>query len=303
MDMRREKRKEHEFQMGTEEGTQYVFQLSPTKSSIPMLRTHQVPDMTFSNLWQIVRLCAAEALGTALLNFTFVRALEHPPGPAAAFLIVPIALTLAIWIAGPISGGHVNPAVTLALCLCRLVSFIYLPIYWLSQFLGGLAGAGLAHGFTQAMLRATATNGGMANLTTADSQAYNGEFFWLHLAAELTTTSMLVLTVLVSADPKRPGAWASHGFYTSLAVGMMALIIGLFFEPQLACFVNPVVALGSKIVVGNTANFWAHLLGPLLGSVPAALLFHFLFCADAGFRRVKACLCVGNYDYSADLSR
>uniref|UniRef100_A0A0X3PCK8 Aquaporin-5 n=1 Tax=Schistocephalus solidus TaxID=70667 RepID=A0A0X3PCK8_SCHSO len=304
MDTRREKRKEHAFQMGQEEGTQYVFQLSPTKSAIPMLRTHKVPEMTLSNAWQILRLCVAEMIGTAILNFAVVRAVEHPPEHSAAFLIVPIALTLSIWIAGPISGGHINPAVTLALCSSRLVSFIYLPIYWLSQFFGALTGAALAHGFTVGMLNDTAVIRAvaMANQTTAGSQGYVGQFFGLHLAAELTTTTMLLLTVLVSADSKRPSDWGSHGFYTSLAVGMMALIIGLFFGSELACFVNPVVALGLSIVLGLKSGFWAHIIGPLLASLVAALLFQFMFCADAGLKRTKACLCVSNYDYSTDLS-
>ncbi|VDK34411.1 unnamed protein product [Dibothriocephalus latus] len=217
-----------------------------------MLRMHKVPEMTISNAWQIVRLCCSEVICTAILAFTIARSIENPPGPAAGFLFVPVSLFLGIWIGGPVSGGHINPVVTLVLCACRWVSFIYLPIYWLSQFVGVLVGMGLAHGFTLAMLNGTEPK----NLTT---DGLLGDFFWIHLAAETLTTTMFLLTVVSSADSKRPGNWTGSGFYTSLSVASMALIIGLFFDARIACFVNPIVPVGTAIVFGIKTGFWVSL--------------------------------------------
>lgn len=52
---------------------------------------------------------------------------------------------VAIMVVGGVSGGHVNPAVTLAFAISGGISWIKVPIYWLAQFFGGYLGAGLAY--------------------------------------------------------------------------------------------------------------------------------------------------------------
>src|ERR671927_654501 len=94
----------------------------------------------------LTRSVAAEFLGTALLVFLAVGAAVGgidslgPVGVAFAFGLVLLALAYAI---GPISGCHINPAVTLAVLLARGLTATEAAYYWVAQVAGGIAGAAL----------------------------------------------------------------------------------------------------------------------------------------------------------------
>ena len=94
----------------------------------------------------LARSVAAEFLGTALLVFIAVGSAVAgiktigPFGVALAFGLVLLALAYAI---GPISGCHINPAVTLGVLLAKGMTATEAAYYWVAQFAGGIAGAAL----------------------------------------------------------------------------------------------------------------------------------------------------------------
>ena len=104
-----------------------------------------------------------------------------------------------------ISGGHINPAVTLGLFLARKVSLVRALLYMIAQCLGAICGCGLIKGFQNAYY---VRYGGGANELTTDYSKGTG------LAAEIIGTFVLVYTVFSATDPKR-SARDSHVPVTS----------------------------------------------------------------------------------------
>lgn len=99
----------------------------------------------------IVRECVAEFIGTVTLVFVGDAAIaNHLSNPSAAAINVPLgyatALALAVFVAGGVSGGHVNPTVTLGLCLTGRCDLNRLLPFTIVQFIGGFVGAALTHG-------------------------------------------------------------------------------------------------------------------------------------------------------------
>ncbi|MSW42632.1 MAG: hypothetical protein F2842_10510, partial [Actinobacteria bacterium] len=101
----------------------------------------------------------AEMLGTAILVFLAVGAAVSgiagsvgagtPAGPASGVVGVALAFGLALvaiaYAFGPITGAHVNPAVTLAFFVSGKMRAAEAAVYWVAQFLGAIVGAGLLH--------------------------------------------------------------------------------------------------------------------------------------------------------------
>src|ERR1700754_4339502 len=98
----------------------------------------------------------AEFLGTALLvllgNGVVANVvLAKTKGNGSGWIVITfgwaMAVFVAVWCVGPITGAHINPAVTLGLALNGDFSWWDLPGYWLAQIFGGIAGASLVFAF------------------------------------------------------------------------------------------------------------------------------------------------------------
>ncbi|KAL7060583.1 hypothetical protein AAHC03_09156 [Spirometra sp. Aus1] len=213
-------------------------------------------------------------LGTGLLSFAALRMTEIDSASLPATVVIPSSLALAIWLAGPISGGHVNPSVTLALTLCRIVSFVYLPIYWAAQYAGAFAGAALAHAFLDGSAGPSDPPSGTALGSTP-----------LQVLSEYLASTIFITIVLVSADSRRPDTWSGFGFNSCLAIGLMAMVNSAAFGAQFPCGFNPAVFLAPSVIRGKYVNVLIHTFVPFLGSITAALLFQLILCPDAGQRR------------------
>ncbi|BHF71243.1 glycerol channel [Sparganum proliferum] len=237
---------------------------------------NEIPQWSKAQAWQLVRQCVAEMLGTGLVSFAAVRMAEINSASIPAAVVVSSSLALGIWLAGPVSGGHVNPSVTLALILCRIVSCIYLPIYWAAQYAGAFAGAALAHAFLDG-------SAGSSDPPTGSGTALGSTP--LQVLSEYLASSIFILIVLVSADSRRPDAWSGAGFNTSLAIGLIAMVNTAAFGAQYPCGFNPAVFLAPSVIRGKYVDVLIHTFVPFLGSITAALLFQLILCPDAGQRR------------------
>jgi len=83
-------------------------------------------------------------------------------GPWQVSAVWGFGLAIAIYTTGSISGGHLNPAVSLSMALLRPKSFplMHLPLYWIAQFLGAIAGAVINLIIFHNMMLAKEKNGG-----------------------------------------------------------------------------------------------------------------------------------------------
>lgn len=181
------------------------------------------------------------------------------------------AVAAVVEIVGHVSGGHVNPAITMALMVVRRVKILPGLLYIGFQLLGGIAGSALLHAMTPLDLQV----GGMGqNRLGAGLTAEQG------MAVEWMTTCLLVLTVFALTDENRPEFKGS----VSLAVGVTVTVGHLFSIRYTGCGMNPARVFGPTVMTGHWDNQWAYWVGECAGGVTAALLYIAAFQAG-GERR------------------
>jgi aquaporin Z len=198
----------------------------------------------------------AEFIGTFFLVLTVGCTVI----PGAAGVIPPLAiggaLMVMIFAGGHVSGGHFNPAVTLAVFVRgRCPSKDVIP-YWIAQLLAGLAAALVA----VFLCGKSGTSMDIQNVPAA-------------LVAEFLFTFALAYVVVNSATAK---GTAGNSFY-GLAIGM-TVMVGAFAVGSISggAF-NPAVALGATVMkLIKLADVWIHLVADLAGGLCAALVFKFL---------------------------
>jgi MIP family channel proteins len=212
----------------------------------------------------------AELVGTFILVFggtaVATAAILSLPTAGGAYDSLAVALAFGLALAavaasiGHVSGGHVNPAVTLGLASTGKFPWKSVPYYLGAQLLGAILGAlgtWLAFGGPgriEAKLAATYPAQGVGDL-----QAF---------LLEILITFILVFVVIsVATDDRAPAPIAP------IAVGF-ALAVGVFIAgPVTGGAVNPVRSLGPMIVAGDLTSAWLYILGPIIGGVLAAFLY------------------------------
>jgi MIP family channel proteins len=212
----------------------------------------------------------AELVGTFILVFggtaVATAAILSRPTAGAAYDSLAVALAFGLALAavaaavGHVSGGHVNPAVTLGMAATGKFPWRSVPYYLGAQLVGAVLGAlgtWLAFGGpgrAEAKLAATYPAQGVGDL-----QAF---------LLEILITFILVFVVIsVATDDRAPAPIAP------IAVGF-ALAIGVFIAgPVTGGAVNPVRALGPMLVAVDLTSAWLYILGPIIGGVLAAFLY------------------------------
>ncbi len=236
----------------------------------------------------MMRKFAAELLGTGLLVFfgVGVATLDFGfkfDGPSIAAGVVATALAFGLvllalaYVLGPISGCHVNPAVTLGAVLSRRISPIEAVGYWAAQFIGGFLGALLLWGmFSTSPLYSRSKIGLGTNGWGAVSDIHigvGGAFL-----AEVVLTALFVFVVLGVTG--KLGNTATAGVVIGLALSVVHLI-GI---PITGTSVNPARSLGPALIVGGTAlsQVWLFIVAPLVGGAVAAALNWVIFPPGPG---------------------
>ncbi|HEX4818963.1 MAG TPA: MIP family channel protein [Acidimicrobiales bacterium] len=223
-----------------------------------------------------VRKLAAEFVGTALLVIFAVGAATLSFGfgltgsstsagvitTAMAFGLVLAGLAYAL---GPVSGCHVNPAVTMGFLLARRISTRDAIGYWVAQFAGGIAGAVILWGVFESSTQYTKSTGLGTDGYDSHSMIHlgvGGAFI-----AEVILTFLFVLVVLQVTKHVQTAAVAG------LAIGLALATVHLFGIPLTGTSVNPARSLGPALVVqGDALNqVWLFIVAPLIGGAIAAL--------------------------------
>jgi len=198
----------------------------------------------------------AEFIGTFFLVLTVGCTVI----PGAAGVIPPLAIGAALMVmvfaGGHISGGHFNPAVTLAVFIRGRCDAKDVIPYWIAQVAGGVAAAFVA----MFLVGKSGTPMEIANIP----QAFVAEFLF---------TFALAYVVLNSATAK---GTANNSFY-GLAIGM-TVMVGAFSVGSISggAF-NPAVAVGIGVMkLVNISQIWVHIVADLSGGLVAALAFKML---------------------------
>lgn len=225
------------------------------------------------------RILGAETFGTAVLMLggpgSAILAGDSitPLGVALAFGISLMAMT---YVLGPISGAHLNPAVTLAMVVTRKTAKASAPFYVIGQVLGAIIGGGIVYSI------ASGTEIWERKFNTFQSNSWgsgsaNGYGLGSTIVAELVFTALLVFVVLMCS--KRNFARSATG----LAIGLTYTLIHLVTMPVDNTSVNPARSLGTAIYsdwgLDPIKQLWAFIVFPLLGAVVG--VFAWLFIDDA----------------------
>ena len=208
------------------------------------------------------------AVGTATLSFGFkLDGSSVSAGVVTTALAFGLVLLALVYTIGPISGCHVNPAVTMGFLVARRMSVKEALGYWVAQFIGGIIGALVLWGIlSDSSLYSRKLVGLGADGYNAQSMVHlgpGGAF-----AAEVMLTLMFVVVVL------RATSYVASAGFAGLAIGMALAVVHLVGIPLTGTSVNPARSLGPALVVQGQAikQVWLFIVAPLVGGAIAALV-------------------------------
>ncbi|OIW02382.1 hypothetical protein TanjilG_04975 [Lupinus angustifolius] len=230
------------------------------KSNQDQIATHE-PEHSPSTIQKAI----AEFVGTYILIFAGCGAAlineTLPLTIVGIAMVAGLALTVAIYSVGHVSGGHFNPAVTIALATVRKIQLKLVPIYVLCQFMSATLAI-----FTLKVLYHDKVDIGVTVTQFTSSTSHLEALVW-----EFIITSILVLTICGVATDHR-GSKDLAG----AAIGISVLINVIIAGPITGASMNPARSLGPAIVSGVYKNIWVYLIGPTLGAIFATVLYKFL---------------------------
>lgn len=203
------------------------------------------------DIFKTVSVFVGEMIGTAVLVFfgTGVAATDASRTDIAlAFGFAGLAAVSALL---PLSGGHINPAVSLGLASLGHMDLLLLPVYLVAQFVGGMLGA-------------LAVDRLLASVAPAVNHAA-GVGVWNAFGLELLSTAVLVFGVVVLA--KHPEFIDVSPATVPLFVCMQITIAHLLLVPATGCSINPARSFGPAVVANDFGDLWIFLLAPLIGGV------------------------------------
>ncbi|XP_044149010.1 aquaporin-4 isoform X1 [Bufo gargarizans] len=178
---------------------------------------------------------------------------------------------------GHISGGHINPAVTLAMVCMRKISIAKSAFYIVAQCLGSIAGAGILYVVTPSEV---AGNLGITKVNEMISPGHG-------LLVELVITFQLLFTICASCDGKRNDITGA----VALAIGFSVAIGHLFALNYTGASMNPARSFGPAVIMNIWEHHWVYWVGPVAGAVLAGALYEYVFCPDVELKnRLKEVL-------------
>lgn len=210
----------------------------------------------------------AEGLGTFGLVFAGCGAVvaNELSGGAVTHVGVSIvfgAIVMMMIVAfGPISGAHINPAVTIAFWAARQFEAREVVPFILAQCLGALAAAATLRGLypEATTLGATLPIGGV------------GPAF----AMEVLLTTILMLVIMACAVGHQLSA-----FFAGLTIGGTVALCALFGGPLTGASMNPARSLGPAVVSGDVSVLWLYCAAPVLGALVAVFLHRLIWAETA----------------------
>jgi glycerol uptake facilitator protein len=251
-------------------------------------------------------------LGVAAMAVAALPGSGRTGGPTTSFVgvgdwIMPVmgwglAVTFGIYVAGGVSGAHLNPAVTLAFAVRRRFPWIKVVPYMVAQVIGAFAGAALVyavyHDAISALdqaLKGPKTNGHtlatLSIFSTFPAPYFQGGI-WGPFLDQVVGAAFMLMFVMAVIDLRNP---AVRVFLGPLVIGFAVAAIGLSYGANAGYAINPARDLGPRIFVwamgwgelalpgtlpGSFSDyFWIPVVAPLVGGVVGVLIYD-LFIGD-----------------------
>jgi len=206
------------------------------------------------------------------------------------------AVTLAVYVAGGVSGAHINPAVTIALAVKRGFAWSKVPGYIVAQVLGAFVAAVVVYFVFQAAIDSYetvthATRGDPNSLATYSIfSTFPAPYFhnvWGPLLSEIVGAALLVGVILAIIDELGTPVRAN---LAPLIVGLLVGGIGLSFGANTGYAINPARDFGPRVFAAIAgydklalpgdygwvnSYFWIPIIGPIVGALVGAFIYDF----------------------------
>ncbi|HYC86273.1 MAG TPA: MIP family channel protein [Chryseosolibacter sp.] len=209
----------------------------------------------------------AELIGTFALVFCGTGAIVVDQETSGAVSHIGIAFTFGlivmvmIYALGPISGAHLNPAVTIAFWVAKRFPPGQILPYIFSQIVGAL----LASGILRLLF---------ANNPYLGSTLPRGPAFQSFVLETILTFFLMLVIIHVATGSKE------QGMFAGLAIGSTVLLEAMFAGPICGASMNPARSLSPAVVSGHFEHLWIYLTAPVAGSVLAILVWKILKTKD-----------------------
>jgi aquaporin Z len=196
----------------------------------------------------------AELVGTfvffliGLMSILSTKAFPNGPDLLVIAFGFGLGLFAAIQIAGAVSGGHFNPAVTLAAVLDKRLDPMTGVGYVVAQLIGGIAAAA----FVLVMSSQDAVKG-----TITAHAASLSDLQAVVIEAVFTAIFIAVILTVTKRDPGK----------AAFAIPLTLVVIHLALVPITGSSVNPARSLASALIGGDLTSIWVYIVGPLVGAV------------------------------------
>jgi len=217
-------------------------------------------------LWLVLGGC-----GSAVLAAVFQNVGIGLLGVSLAFGLTLLTMAFAI---GPISGCHINPAVTFGLVAGKRFPASELLPYVIAQVLGGVAGAGILYVIATShpdykLSTGFATNG-------YGEHSPGGYGLGAALICEIVMTFFFLLVILGTTAKRAPAGFAG------IPIGLALTLIHLVSIPVTNTSVNPARSTGPAIFLGGWAlsQLWLFWVAPIVGAVVAGVVYRGVFAEE-----------------------
>jgi len=216
------------------------------------------------------RILGAELVGTTVLMLggPGVAILQPEVGYLGISLGFGFSLMIIVYCLGPVSGGHINPAVTLGMFLARKINLAHALFAWTGQILGCVLGATIVYSIASGQ-QGYERGQFAANLWTAPDGRYFG--IASTIVVEVLLTALLVLVWLFTTTRKFAPAMGG------LTVGITLALIHMISIQVDATGVNPARSLGTALFADPSfealQQLWAFIVFPLIGAALGVLLW------------------------------
>ena len=209
--------------------------------------------------------------GSAVLAAAFPNVGIGLHGVSLAFGLTVLTMAYAI---GPISGCHLNPAVSIGLWAGGRFPATKLAPYIVAQVLGAIVAAGVLYVIASGTAGFDVSKGFASN--GYDAHSPGGYSMLAALVTEVVMTMFFLLIILGATDKKAPAGFAP------IAIGLALTLIHLISIPVTNTSVNPARSTGVALFVGDwaVAQLWLFWLAPIVGAVLGAVAYKCIASTD-----------------------
>ncbi|MDA9771415.1 aquaporin Z [Emcibacteraceae bacterium] len=220
----------------------------------------------FGTFWLVLGGC-----GSAVLAAAFPEVGIGLLGVSLAFGLTVLTMAYAI---GHISGCHLNPAVSVGLCVGGRFPANQLLPYIVAQVIGGTIGAGILYLIASGQAGFDVTAGFASN--GFGDHSPGGYTMMAALIAEVVMTMMFILAIMGSTDSRAPAGMAP------IAIGLCLTLIHLITIPVTNTSVNPARSTAVALFAGDWAisQLWLFWVAPIVGAALGALIYNFIGASD-----------------------